>query len=1045
MRSIIQWGVERPVVANLLMMFLLVVGGYSAWSMRRELFPEFSMDAVEVSVVYKGASVEEIEESICTRIEEEITGVEGIKEITSTAIEGRGAVTVELEPGTNVNRALNDIKNAVDQIDTFPQESERPVTVEMTRRFPVIKVAVYGDLSEYTLTGLAEEIKNDLLTIPGISQVELLGDREYEVSIEIPESNLRKYGLTLTQVADLIKRNSLDLPGGTLRAESGQMLIRTKGLRYTAKEFEDLVVVSRLDGTIVRLHQIAKITDTFEEIDLQARMDGKPAVVVSVDKTSLQDAIDIADKVKRYVAEKRKFLPESVGITIWDDDSVYIRSRLDLMIRNGIQGLVLVLVILALFLRLRLAFWVAMGIPIALLGSFCLLKGYDYTLNMVSMYAFIVVLGIVVDDAIVIGENVYTKMSHGADPIPASIDGTLEIAYPVVNAVATTMVAFAPMLFVSGMIGKFMKVFPVAIIAVLGVSLAEAFVILPAHLAHLKRKEDMTEKWNPFVWAEWVRSVVQSGLDRFVEKTFLPFMRFTIKERYVFVAFVITLLVLSFGLVAGGRLSFVFFPKMDSEEMSAQLVLPDGTSFKTTQRAVERIEQAARIVAEKYKPKNGEGSIIEHIFSVVGEQVTRVPSSERGSHIASVVIQLKSAGERGIPSAELAAEWRNLVSEMPDAVSLTYSSSRGGPRPGGKPIEILLLGNKLDSLLGAADKLKRALVRFKGVEDVEDSYRPGKPELRLSLREGARQLGLSLSDLARQIRANFWGEEALKVQRGRNEVTIRVRYPEYQRATPGDLENMKVRTSDNKEIAFTQVASVEHYRGPAHIHRKYGRRSVTVSADVDEDTANAGDVLGKLSDDFFPSLRKEFPDVTILLEGQEKERAESMASLRKGLMVALFLIYVLLVNMFRTYSHPLIIMTAIPFSFIGIIGGHLLFGMDFTILSMFGVLALAGIVVNDSLLLLEASNRELDNGHPLEEALILGARNRFRQIILTSLSTAAGLTPILMETSFQAQFLKPMSITVVFGLFASTVLILLLVPALTMIRADILKAFGKVA
>ncbi len=1043
MRSIIQWSIERPVVANLLMVFLLIVGAYSAWTMRRELFPEFSLDTVEVSVVYKGASVEEIEESICSKIEEEITGVEGIKEITATAVEGLGAVTAELETGTDINRALNDIKNAVDQIDTFPQESERPLTVEVTRRFPVIKVAVYGDLSEWVLTGLAEEIKNDLLAVPGISQVELLGDREYEVSIEISESNLRKYGLTLTQVADLIKRNSLDLPGGTLRADTGQMLIRTKGLRYTAKEFEDLVVVSRIDGTIVRLRQIAKITDTFEEIDLQSRMDGKPAVVVSVDKTSKQDAIDIAEKVKKYVAEKRRSLPESVGITIWDDDSVYISSRLDLMIRNGSQGLILVVIILALFLRFRLAMWVAMGIPISILGSFCLLRVYDFTLNMVSMYAFIVVLGIVVDDAIVIGENVYTKMTEGLDPVPAAVEGSLEIAYPVINAVATTMVAFAPMLFVTGMMGKFMQVFPVAIIAVLSVSLAEALIILPAHLAHMKPAEDMTRKRHPLVWLEWVRIWVQKRLDRFVDEQFLPFLRLTMKERYVFTAAVVALLVLSFGLVAGGRLAFVFFPKFDSEEMSAQLVLPDGTSFKTTQKIVHRLEEAAREVARKHKPQNGEGSVIEHIYSVVGEKISRVPSKEKGSHIASVVIQLKGAGERGVPSALLASEWRDLVGEIPDAVSLTYSSSRGGPGPGGKPIEILLLGNDLDSLRAAAGVLKKALGQFEGVVDIEDSYRPGKPELRLSLRDGARQLGLTLADLARQIRANFYGEEALKVQRGRNEVTIRVRYPENERTTPGDMEKMKIRTADNKEIAFNQVASVQPYRGPAHIHRKYGRRSITVSADIDEDKANAGDVLGKLTQVFVPRLKRDFPDVTILFEGQEKERAESMGSLRVGLLIALFLIFVLLVNMFRTYTHPLIIMTAIPFSFIGIIAGHLLFGMDFTILSMFGVLALAGVVVNDSLLLIEASNREIERGIPLEEALILGAKNRFRQIILTSLSTAAGLTPILMETSFQAQFLKPMTITVVFGLFASTALILLLVPALTVIRADILRALGR--
>lgn len=1041
LKAIVEWSVSRPVVANLLMVFLLVVGGFSAWTMRREMFPEFSLDVVEVSVVYKGASVEEVEESICAKIEEEITGIEGIKKITSTAVEGRGAVTAELEADADVNRILNDVKNAVDQIDTFPLDAEKPLTIEVVGKFPVIKVAVYGDVSEQTLTAMAERIETDLLAIPGISQVELVGSREHEVSIEIPESNLRKYGLTLTGIADLIKRNTLDLPGGTLRAESGQVLIRTKGQRYTAKEFEDLVVVYRPDGTTVPLRRIARIADTFEEVDLQARMDGKPAVLVSVDKTSKQDAIDIAEKVKKYVEERSRHLPPSVGMVVWDDKSIYIESRLDLMIRNAQQGLILVLILLALFLRLRLAFWVAMGIPISILGSFTVLGFYDQSLNMISMYSFIVVLGIVVDDAIVIGENVFTKISQGEDPIAAAVNGTVEIGYPVVNAVATTIVAFAPMLFIPGTIGKFMAVFPIAIIAVLLVSLAEVFVILPAHLAHMKSRENMSRRWSPFTLAEKLRTRVQKALDRFIEDIFLPFLKIVLRQPYVFTVASLAGLILCFGLVAGGRIAFVFFPKLDSDRISAQLVMPEGTSFKTTQAAVKRLEAAAEQMAAKYTSKDGR-PIIRHMFAIIGEHATREGGRDRGSHIADVIIELLESAERGIPSSELAATWRKLTGEIPDALSLVYSSSSGGPRPGGKAIEIDLVGQDMDGLLRASTILKGELAKFDGVVDVEDSYRPGKKELRLSLKEGARQLGVSLQDLARQTRASFWGEEALKVQRGRNEVTIRVRYPEQERIFPGDLENMKIRTSDNKEIPFRQIATVKEYRGPSNIHRKHGRRSITVSADVDEDKANAREIVSKLSETVFPDLKINFPGVNIALEGQEKETVETVGSLMKGLLVALFLIYILLVNMFRTYTHPLIILTAVPFAFIGIIFGHLLFGMDFTILSMFGVLALAGIVVNDSLLLIEASNRALESGSNLEESLMKGARNRFRQIILTSLSTAAGLTPILLETSFQAQYLKPMTITVVFGLLSATVLILLLVPALTVIRADILTFFG---
>lgn len=1046
MKKIIEWSVGRPVVANLLMLFLLLVGGYCAVNMRKEMFPEFSLDRVEVSVIYKGASVEEIEESICTKIEEKITGIEGVKKVTSTAIEGKGTVIAELESYANVNRVLNDIKNQVDQIDTFPTESERPLTVELIVKRPVIKVAVYGDMSETVLTAIADEVKRDLLAMPGITQAVLFGNREYEISIEIPESNLRKYGLTLTQVAEIVKQNSLDLPGGTLRAESGKVLIRTKGQRYTAKEFEDLPIISRVDGTLVRLNRIATISDTFEEVDIQARMNGEPAVIVRIEKTSKQDAVEIADKVKRYVEEKKRELPSTVHLAVWDDDSRLIESRLDLLTRNALQGLALVLVILALFLRLRVAFWVAMGIPISMMGAFYFLTLFDYTINMISMFSFIVVLGIVVDDAIVIGENVYSKMMLGGDSISATVDGTAEVAAPVINSVATTLVAFGPMLFVAGTMGKFMKVFPIAIMTVLVVSLLEALLILPAHLAHMKRQEPATGRWNPLRLLEKLRSTIDRGQQQFVERFLVPFAVWSIRERYVFLASIAAILIFCWGIVAGGRLAFVFFPKVDSDRLSARLILPEGTSLKTTEDAVKKIEKSAREMASRYHRKDGQ-SVIRNMFSIVGDQlpigVDR--SATKGSHAADVIVELLPVEERNVSSSELVSVWRELVGEIPDALSLTFSSTGGGPSPGGKPIEIILLGDRMDRLLEASEKLKGELARFEGVQDVEDSYRPGKKELRISLKEGARQLGISLADMARQIRANFWGEEPSKIQRGTNEVIIRVRYPEAGRASRYDLEMMRVRTADNKAVPFGQVVEIEEYQGPSNIVRRYGRRSITVSADVDESRANAREIVNKLSGGFLNELKQSFPGVGVVLEGQQKETVESMSSLFKGLIVALFLIYILLANMFRTYTQPLIIMTAIPFAFIGIILGHLAFGMDITILSMFGVLALTGIVVNDSLLLLEASNREIDRGLTLSEALIAGIRDRFRQIILTTLSTAAGLLPLLMETSFQAQFLKPMAITVVFGLVTSTVLILLLVPCLAVIREDVLKWLGKEA
>lgn len=1039
MKSLIQWGLDRPSVVNLMMIFLLLMGGYSAATMQRETLPEFSLDMIRVTVIYKGASADEIEESIGVKIEEEISGLEGIKKVTSKAIESSVTVLAELEAGANVTKVLDDVKNAVDQIDTFPEESETPIIVEITRSRPVIKVSVYGDLSEQALFDVAQEVENDLLRMPGLTQVDLFGNREHEIWVEIPEANLRKYGLTLSRVAELIKSNSLDLPAGTIQAESGKVMLRAKGRRYRAKEFEDLVIISRSDGTSIPLSAIAsKIIDTFEEVDIEAKMDGKRAIVVKVQKTTSQDAVEIAEKVRNYVKRKNQELPDSVRLQYWDDDSVFIMSRLSLLVRNGLQGLLVVIVILAIFLRVRVAFWVALGIPISMMGAFFFLSLYGYTLNMISMFAFIVVLGIVVDDAIVIGENIYQKLEQGIPPMEAALNGAREMAFPVMNAVATTIVAFAPMLFVAGVMGKLMMVFPLAIIAVLLVSLAEVYIILPCHLAHMRPKENEAIPWNPLIFLENLRLKVDAWLKRFIAERFIPLMDWIMIRRYYFLSAVLAVLIVCSGLVAGGRVTFVLFPKMDSDRLAASLVLPEGTNIKTTKAAIQKLEGTAKQMAGEFPREDGQ-SAIRHIFSLAGEQLTPNPiGQDTGSHVAEVIVMLIPSEERGVPSQKMLARWRELTGEIPEAVALTFNANVGAGPPGGQPIEVQLLGDDFESLLVASADLRSELSTFDGVEDINESYRYGKREFRLSLKEDARQLGITLTDLARQVRAAFWGEEPLKVQRGRNEVTIRVMYPEDERMAPGDLENLKIRTAEGKEIPFLQVANVEQDQGPAVIQRIYGRRAITVTADVDESKANAREVLTKLSEGFFANLEREH-GIDILLEGQQERTNESMSSLFQGFIVALFLIFILLTNMFRNYTQPLIIMAAIPFSFIGILFGHKLFQMDFTLLSMFGVLALSGIVVNDSLLLIEATNREVEKGLTVHDALLEGAKNRFRQIILTTLSTIGGLTPIMMETSVQAQFLKPMVITVVFGLLASTVLILLFIPSLTIVREDIIN------
>jgi multidrug efflux pump subunit AcrB len=1040
MKNLIEWSVQRPALANILMVFLLGFGTYQAFHTQREILPEFSLDLIQSTVVYPGASAEEIEESICVKIEEEIAGLEGIKKITSTSREGMGTVVAELYEDADTRKVLDDVKNEIDQIDTFPADAEDPIVVEVTRKIPVINISVFGDVSEKSLVATAEQVRDDLLETPGISQVELIGARDHEILVETSESTLREYGLTLEQIAERIRSNVLDLPGGTLESESGKILVRTKGRLYTADEFRDLIIISQPDGTVRRLGEIARVSDTFEDEDVQPRMNGKRAIVVKVDKTPEEDALAIADQVRAYTASKNRSLPASIRLTTWADGSVPIRDRLELLTSNAVQGLALVFIILALFLRLRLAFWVALGIPISILGAFAFLGLTDFTLNMLTMFSFIVVLGVVVDDAIVIGENVFTHSSRGVPQRDAAVNGAAELAYPVINSIATTIVAFAPMLFVAGSMGKLMRIFPVAIIAVLLVSLFEAFMILPAHLAHMKSKEDMRSRWNPLAAAERGRSRFDAWLQSFIDKRFEPAIRAVASRRYIFSAAMVAMLVVSVGLVASGRLPFVLFPKMDSDTLSVKLVFPQGTPMETTLGAVKRLERAVAKLEERY-PREDNANLVTNVFSIVGRPLF---GTEQGSHVAEMLVELLPSQDRGIPSYELARTWRELTGDIPDALALTYSSElQGGPRPGGMPVEIQLLGPDLSVSRSAAAALQDHLRTFEGVYDVQDSYRPSKQEFRLSLKPGARQLGISLQELARQVRANLWGYEALIIQRGRDEVTVRVQYPERGRAEPGDLERMKIRTADGRELPFRQVASVDLHRGPATIDRIHRKRAVTVTADVDENKANAAQIVARIEQTYFDTLQREHPGVTILVEGQKKETAESVGSLRYGFIVAVLMIYVLLVNQFRTYTLPLVVMTAIPFSVIGVIVGHFLMGLDLTLLSLFGVLALAGIVVNDSLLLVHAATAAEEQGHSLDEALVAAGRSRFRQVILTSLSTIGGLTPILSEQSFQAQFLKPMTVSVVFGLIVATGLVLLFVPALMMIRRDILNVFTR--
>ena len=1030
---------RNHVAANLLMVFLLLTGLLGIVGMKKETFPEFSLDQVQILVPYLGATPEDVEKGVCARIEERLSGLEGIRSIRSTAAEGMGSVAVELELGVEMSRMLNDIKNEIDRIDTFPEETEKPVIKELVRRTQVIDLVVYGDVEEKVLKVTAERIRDDLLHAEGISQVELAGVRTGEISIEVSERVLRRHGLTLGQVSEAVRRSSLDLPGGSVKSEDGEMLVRTRGLKYTGREYEDVVVLTRADGTTLKLGQIATVVDGFEDSDLISRFNGQPAAVVRVFRTGDQNSLEISRWVKDYMAAQRDYLPAGVDLDYARDDARLLRGRLDLLLRNARLGLLLVFILLTLFLDLRLAFWVMMGIPISLLGSFLLMQPFDVSINMLSLFAFIVALGIVVDDAIIVGENVFAHRERGKSLLQASIDGTLEVGKPVVFSILTSVAAFTPLFFVEGMMGKFMGVIPIIVISMLLVSLIEALFILPAHLS--SRRSGLPGRAFgrvlrvPLRWHGRLQKWVDRQLKKFIEGCYSPGLRVALANPLATVALGLALMLGTLGWIAGGHIKFVFMPEVESDWLVISLTMPQGTTAEQTATVVKRIEKAALTVRDEYDRRKSaeQPSIFRNVFTFIGEQpmgsrsspmTTAAPGAH--GHLAEVTIELLPSEVRPVPNSEIVSRLRKQVGEIPGAEALGFSAALF---MAGNPIEIQLSVDDFSQLLRAAERLKVELGRYPGVGDIRDSFQEGKQEMKLALRPEARTLGITLAELARQVRHGFYGDQALRVQRGSDDVRVMVRYPAGERRSSGDIENMRIRTPQGAEVAFSQVAEVEVGHGYASISRYAGRRTVTITADVDEKIANSNEVNEDLKQRFLPMLMREYPGLRYSYEGEQRARADSLASLWRGFVVAMFAIYALLAIPFRSYTQPFVIMSAIPFGMIGAVWGHVIMGLDLGLLSMFGVVALSGVVVNDSLVLLSFYNQLRERGVSTDEALVEAGRQRFRPILLTSLTTFFALLPMILEKSVQAQFLIPMAASLAFGILFATAIILVGVPA----------------
>ncbi len=1050
MTRAIAWFAENHVAANLLMVLVVVAGLVALPSIQQKTFPDIDIDRVQIGVPYLGAAPEEVEEGVCVRIEEEIYGIEGIEEITSSAAEGACGVTAELIDGYPVDRALSEIKNAVDAISTFPEETERPVINHVTIKRNAVQIALSGEASEDTLKVLGERLRDELASLPGVTQVELANAREYEISVEVPEESLRRHGLTFAQIVDTVRRGSLDRPGGSIKTEAGEVLLRTKGQAYVKEDFEQLVVLTRDDGTRLLLGEVANVVDGFEEDKRIASFDGAPAVLVKVYRVGEQRVLDLADRVKAYVQEAGARLPEGISATVWQDGSQALRDRLDILVRNGRGGFVLVFIVLALFLRLRLALWVSLGVPISILGALALFPALDISIDVISLFAFILVLGLLVDDAIVIGENVHRHQESAEAPLAAAIAGAQEVAIPVIFGVLTTVAAFVPMIQAPGVMGQIFGTIGTVTICCLLFSLIESQLVLPAHLGHMKIQPRSREVAGGGVKARWQRfqRACSTSLERLAENGYRPALERALEWRYTTLAVAIALLLVVGGVIRAGLLTFSFFPPIDADYVTARLTMPPGTPVEMTEAAVRQVEAAARRVKDQLDLEyRVEGhSVVKHILTSVGEQPSTGGNPGRpgvvsaASHLGEVTMELVGGDVRPLKSSMVVQRWRDETPAIPDVDELVFTSALFSV---GDPIDVQLQSSNVEQLEVAAEELKTRLAEYPGVFDIGDSFQGGKDEIQLDILPAAETLGLTLDDLASQVRQAFYGAEAQRIQRGRDDVRVMVRYPEDQRRSLTDLDNLRIRTPDGGEVPFYAVARASAGVGYSTIRRANRERVIDVTADVDLTQGNANQILADLTKGFLLQLVRDHPGLSFSLEGEQKEQSEALGALVRNYLFALVMVYALLAVPLRSYSQPLLIMAVIPFGVVGAILGHLLLGMNLSMMSVFGVVALSGVVVNSSLVLVHYVNQKREEGEPLVDAVRQAGVARFRPIVLTSITTFAGLTPLLLEGSVSAGFLKPMATSLGFGVVFATLISLFMVPSAYLILEDLKRRWGR--
>ena len=1018
----IRWMAEHKVASNLLMLIILLAGAMGVMNIKQEVFPEFEMDFIIVAVPYAGATPDEIEETILLPIEDSVSGINGIKKITATAKEGLGSLRIELLNDADKNSVFDDVQSAVERLTVLPDEADDAQVQLPRRRREVMSIALYGDAPTRSLIQLAQMVRDSLLTHPDVTQVEVEQPRGFEITLEISNTTLQQYALTLDKISGIIRQSTLDMPGGKIQTVGGDLLIRTKERRYTAAEYANIPVLTTDQG-ILRLGDIAQITDGFEESDLRSRYNGKPAERILVYRVGEQTPNDISIAVRSKLEELEGQLPSSVQLQIVNDSSLVLQDRIDLLMRNLWLGLGLVFLTLALFLRVDLSFWIMMGIPLSFAGAMIAMPAMDASINMISLFAFILVLGIVVDDAIVVGENIFAHQEMNKTSLRAAVDGTLEIGPPVLITILTTIAAFLPIYFIPGMTGKIFRNIPNVLIVVLLFSLVEAMFILPGHLSHVNRLIN----WILLPLGKLLekpRHFFSRGLLWFSNKPYRATLEKGITYRYTIFAIGLFFIIICAGLVAGGHMKFTFFPKIDRDDISVTARMPFGTPASVSREIEEKMLSSAEKLLREYEAKAGH-PVHEGIYSTVGRG---------GGHNTSVRVFLKPLDERGFASVEFSRKWRKSMGDIPgiEALNIRARHSMGSTYD----IDVQLSHADTQQLLLIVEQFKDKLGEYPGVTNIEDSTEDGKREVQLRLSPAGRTLGLSTQELTQQVRAAFQGVEVFKILRSSDEISVKLRLPFEQRRYLRDLEDMVILAPGGERLPLGQVAELKYGKSYSSIRRVDGRRIVSVRGLVDSGISNTGEIVRSLKDELLPEIMRQSPQLQFSFEGADHAQSNTMAGVKEGGIVALLLIYCLLALQFRSYFQPFIIMTAIPFGIVGALLGHLLMGYSLSIISILGIVALTGIVVNDSLILVDFINRGRDEGTPIRKAVVSAGIRRFRPILLTTLTTFFGLLPMIFEQSLQARFLIPMAISLAFGVLFSTFVILILIPVLYMILED---------